>query len=215
MFQAPTNNNVNPLPAVNMGRMNRWFKLGLDYALTIPTLLLIAPLLLVISLLIKLESPGPVLYRRRVVGRNGREFDAYKFRTMYVDGNDKLIADRDVWMEVLHGDIDHDPRLTRTGRLLRRYGLDELPRLLNVLNRTMSLVGPRMMTRAELLRFGHRINGYTSVLPGMTGLWQVSGHSRRIDDRIELEARYVREWSMLLDMQILMKSVVVAFMAEA
>ena len=68
MFQAPTNNNVNPLPAVNMGRMNRWFKLGLDYALTIPTLLLIAPLLLVISLLIKLESPGPVLYRRRVVG---------------------------------------------------------------------------------------------------------------------------------------------------
>ncbi len=215
MFQAPTNNNVNSIPAVNISRMNRRLKLALDYALTIPTLLLITPLLLVISLLIKLESPGPVLYRRRVVGRNGREFDAYKFRTMYVDSDDKLIADREVWMEVLHGDLDHDPRLTRTGRLLRRYGLDELPRLLNVLNRTMSLVGPRMMTRTELLRFGHRINGYTSVLPGMTGLWQVSGHSRRIDDRIELETRYVREWSMLLDMQILAKSVVVAFTAAA
>ncbi|HRO90108.1 MAG TPA: sugar transferase [Promineifilum sp.] len=215
MFQAPTNNNVNSIPAVNISRMNRRLKLALDYALTIPTLLLITPLLLVISLLIKLESPGPVLYRRRVVGRNGREFDAYKFRTMYVDSDDKLIADREVWMEVLHGDLDHDPRLTRTGRLLRRYGLDELPRLLNVLNRTMSLVGPRMMTRTELLRFGHRINGYTSVLPGMTGLWQVSGHSRRIDDRIELETRYVREWSMLLDMQILVKSVVVAFTAAA
>lgn len=215
MFQAPTNNNVNSIPTVNMSRMNRRFKLALDYALTIPTLLLIAPLLLVISLLIKLESPGPVLYRRRVVGRNGREFDAYKFRTMYVDADNKLITDREVWMEVLHGDLDHDPRLTRIGRLLRRYGLDELPRLLNVLNRTMSLVGPRMMTRAELLRFGHRINGYTSVLPGMTGLWQVSGHSRRLDDRIELETRYVHEWSMLLDMQILAKSVVVAFTAAA
>ena len=215
MFQAPTNNNIHSIPAVNISRMNRRLMLAMNYALTIPTLLLITPLLLVISLLIKLESPGPVLYRRRVVGRNGREFDAYKFRTMYVDSDDKLIADREVWMEVLHGDLDHDPRLTRTGRLLRRYGLDELPRLLNVLNRTMSLVGPRMMTRTELLRFGHRINGYTSVLPGMTGLWQVSGHSRRIDDRIELETRYVREWSMLLDMQILAKSVVVAFTAAA
>ena len=215
MFQAPTNNNINSIPAVNISRMNRRLKLALDYALTIPTLLLITPLLLVISLLIKLESPGPVLYRRRVVGRNGREFDAYKFRTMYVDSDDKLIADREVWMEVLHGDLDHDPRLTRTGRLLRRYGLDELPRLLNVLNRTMSLVGPRMMTRTELLRFGHRINGYTSVLPGMTGLWQVNGHSRRIDDRVELETRYVREWSILLDVQILIQSVVVAFSANA
>lgn len=215
MFQAPANKNVTALPAVNARRVNRWLKSGLDYALTLPTLFLIAPLLLVISLLIKLDSPGPVLYRRRVVGRNGREFDAYKFRTMYINGDDRLIADRDLWMEVLNGSIDHDPRLTRTGRFLRRYGLDELPRLFNVLNRTMSLVGPRMMTRAELLRFGHRINGYTSVLPGMTGLWQVSGHSRRIDDRIELEARYVRDWSILLDVQILIQSVAVAFSASA
>jgi len=215
MFQAPANKSVNAIPAIEMGRMNRWLKFGLDYALTIPTLLLITPLLLVISLLIKLDSPGPVLYRRRVVGRNGREFDAYKFRTMHVNGNDKLIADRELWMEVLNGSIDNDPRLTRVGRFLRRYGMDELPRLLNVLNRTMSLVGPRMMTRPELLKFGHRISGYTSVLPGMTGLWQVNGHSRRIDDRVELETRYVRDWSILLDVQILVQSVVVAFSANA
>ena len=215
MYQVPAKNTVNTLPALGMGRMNRWLKFCLDYALTIPTLLLIAPLLFVVALLIKLDSPGPVFYRHRVVGRNGREFDAYKFRTMYIDGNDKLIADRGVWMEVLNGGIDNDPRLTRVGRFLRRYGLDELPRLLNVLNRTMSLVGPRMMTRTELLKFGHRINGYTSVLPGMTGLWQVSGHSRRIDDRVELETRYVREWSILLDMQILVQSVIVAFSASA
>jgi len=195
--------------------MNRWLKLGLDYALTLPTLLLIAPLLMVIAALIKLDSPGPVFYRRRVVGRHGREFDAFKFRTMYIDGNDRLIADRESWMEVLQGCIDNDPRLTRVGRFLRRYGLDELPRLFNVLNRTMSLVGPRMMTRPELLKFGHRVNGYTSVLPGMTGLWQVSGHSRAVDDRVELESRYIRNWSILLDVQILIQSVVVAFTVHA
>lgn len=198
-----------------MGWMNRWLKLGLDYALTLPTLLLIAPLLMVIAALIKLDSPGPVFYRRRVVGRHGREFDAFKFRTMYIDGNDRLIADRESWMEVLQGCIDNDPRLTRVGRFLRRYGLDELPRLFNVLNRTMSLVGPRMMTRPELLKFGHRVNGYTSVLPGMTGLWQVSGHSRAVDDRVELESRYIRNWSILLDVQILIQSVVVAFTVHA
>ncbi len=215
MIQAPANNTTNALTTVNVRRLNRWLKLGLDYALTLPTLILIAPLLLVIAALIKLDSRGPVLYSRRVVGRNGREFNAYKFRTMHLDGNDKLIASREQWMEVLDGSVETDPRLTRIGRILRRYGLDELPRLLNVLNRTMSLVGPRMMTRVELLKFGHRINGYTSVLPGMTGLWQVRGHSRRIDDRVELETRYIRNWSLLLDVQILIQSVAVAFTAHA
>ena len=214
MYQAPINHTTT-LPAVNIGRMNRWLKFGLDYALTIPTLLLISPLLLIIAALIRLDSPGPVLYRRRVVGRNGREFDAYKFRTMYLDSDDRLIADRGQWMEVLSGSVDSDPRLTRVGRFLRRYGLDELPRLFNVLNRTMSLVGPRMMTRAEMLKFGHRVDGYSRVLPGMTGLWQVSGHSRVIDDRIELESRYIRNWSILLDVQILIQSVVVAFTVHA
>lgn len=201
-----------PLPTITARRVNRWLKLALDYMLTIPTLILIAPLLLGIAALIKLESPGPVLYRRRVVGRGGREFYAYKFRTMYLNGSDKLIANRGQWMEVLNnGDIDSDPRLTRAGRLLRRYGLDELPRLFNVLERNMSLVGPRMMTRAEILKFGHRIDGYTSVLPGLTGLWQVNGHVRDMDTRVRYEIQYVNEWSILLDLRILFQSVVVAF----
>lgn len=215
MIQAPVTNKLDSLSTLTARRINRWVKLGLDYVLTLPTLLLISPLLILFAVFIRLDSPGPVLYRRRVVGRNGREFDAFKFRTMYIDGNDRLIANRDAWMEVLQGDIDSDPRLTRVGRFLRRYGLDELPRLFNVLNRTMSLVGPRMMTRAEMLKFGHRIDGYCHVMPGLTGPWQVSGHSRRIDDRIELEARYVRNWSIGLDLQILVRSVVVAFSVPA
>jgi lipopolysaccharide/colanic/teichoic acid biosynthesis glycosyltransferase len=215
MIQAPVKNNAHTFTTIASRRLNRWLKFGLDYALTLPTLILIAPMLLMITVLIKLDSPGPVFYRRRVVGRNGQEFDAFKFRTMHVNGNDKLLSHRGQWMEVMNGDIDNDPRLTRVGLFLRRYGLDELPRLFNVLNRTMSLVGPRMMTRAELLRFGHRIDGYCNMLPGMTGLWQVNGHSRRIEDRIELESRYIRNWSIAMDARILLQSVVVAFADHA
>jgi len=211
MIRVSVNNTANTIAPVNMRRLDHGLKLALDYILVVPTLALIAPLLIIISLLIKAESPGPALYRVRVVGRHGREFNAFKFRTMYVNGNARLTANRDQWMEALSGRIDDDPRLTRVGRFLRRYGLDELPRLFNVLNRTMSLVGPRMMTRNELFRFGHRIQGYTEVLPGMTGLWQVSGHSRHLNERVELETRYIRDRSLVMDMKILFRSVVVAF----
>ncbi|MEZ4515593.1 MAG: sugar transferase [Chloroflexota bacterium] len=193
-------------------RVNRWLKYALDFALVMPTIILISPLLLLIALLIKLDSPGPIIYRRRVVGLNGREFFAYKFRTMYVDNNNRLMRHRDEWMEVLRGgNIDTDPRLTRIGRFLRRTGLDELPRLFNVLDRSMSLVGPRMMTRTELMKFGHRIDGYVAVRPGLTGLWQVRGHSHNLDDRVRLESEYISNWSVLLDIQILLQTVFVAF----
>ena len=215
MIEVRTNQSAATYSATARRRLNRWAKLGLDYALTIPTLILIAPLLVAIAILIKLDSPGPILYRHRVVGRRGREFDAYKFRTVYVNSTGKLLANRAQWVAALNGESDADPRLTRVGRFLRRFGLDELPRLFNVLNRSMSLVGPRMMTRGEMLRFGHRIEGYYNMLPGMTGLWQVSGHSRHLDDRVELETHYIRDWSFLLDLHILARSVEVAFITEA
>lgn len=216
MIQAPATTKVRIISPATTRRLNHLFKVGLDYALTIPTLLLITPLLLAIAVLIKLDSPGPILYRMRMVGKNGREFDAFKFRTMYLDSDNRLIANRQQWMEVIRaGEIETDPRLTRVGRFLRRYGLDELPRLINVLNRTMSLVGPRMMNRSELLRFGYRVQGYTSVLPGMTGLWQVNGHNKDLNVRADLETEYIRNWSVLLDIKILLQSVVVAFAANA
>ncbi len=211
MIRVQTSSTANTIATVNMRRLDRGLKLALDYTLTVMALLLIAPLLILIAVLIKAESPGPALYRVRVVGRHGREFNAFKFRTMFVNGNARLIADRNQWLKVMDGKVDDDPRLTRVGRFLRRYGLDELPRLFNVLNRTMSLVGPRMMTRTEMFKFGHRIQGYTDVLPGMTGLWQVSGHSSRANERVELETRYIRDRSFLLDVQILFRSVLVAF----
>ncbi len=214
MLQAPITSveRNTALPRMTSRRLNRWLKYALDFALVVPTLVLISPLLAIIALLIKADSPGPIVYRRRVVGQFGREFYAYKFRTMYIDNNDRLMRRRDEWMEVLRGsDIDSDPRLTRIGRFLRRTGLDELPRLFNVLDRSMSLVGPRMMTRTELMKFGHRIDSYTAVRPGLTGLWQVRGHSRNVDDRIRLETEYISNWSVLLDVQILLQTVLVAF----
>lgn len=220
MIQAPATKTLTPeerawTRRAASRRVNRWLKSGLDYALTIPTLFLISPLLLVIAILIKLESRGPVLYRHRVLGFKGREFDAFKFRTMHVDAEERLLANRQQWLALLQNrDIDNDPRLTRVGRFLRRYGLDELPRLFNVLKRQMSLVGPRMLTRAEMLKFGHQIEGYTSVLPGMTGLWQVSGHPT-IAERVRLEKEYIQRWSVWLDFHILLQSVVVAFAQEA
>lgn len=217
MIQSPINtvDRTQAVPRLTSRRLHRWLKLALDYLLVVPTLLLISPLLLTIAVLIKLDSPGPIIYRRRVVGRGGREFYAYKFRTMYLDGNDRLVRDRDQWMEVMRGQaIADDPRLTRMGRLLRRSGLDELPRLFNVLERTMSLVGPRMMTRGELLKFGDRIGDYTQVLPGLTGLWQVSGCGKDLDERFRLETAYIRNWSFLLDLRILLQSVLVAFAVQ-
>lgn len=214
MFQSPVKpiEQTRTVPQLTSRRVNRWLKLALDYMLVLPTLLLLSPLLLTIALLIKLDSPGPVIYRRRVVGRGGREFYAYKFRTMHLNGNDRLIRQRDQWMEVMRGEaIADDPRLTRMGRLLRRSGLDELPRLFNVLERSMSLVGPRMMTRGELLKYSDRIKGYTDVMPGLTGLWQVSGCGKDLDERFKLESSYIRNWSVLLDVRILLQSVWVAF----
>jgi lipopolysaccharide/colanic/teichoic acid biosynthesis glycosyltransferase len=219
MIQAPATNPITPKERIwarpTTRRVNRWLKASLDYALTIPTLFLISPLLLAIALLIKLESRGPILYRHTVLGRNGREFQAYKFRTMYVNADERLLANRKQWVALLrNSNVEDDPRLTPIGRFLRQYGLDELPRLFNVLERNMSLVGPRMLTRAEMLKFGHQIEGYTNVLPGMTGLWQVSGHPT-LDERVRLETEYIQHWSVLLDFQILLQSVIVAFAHEA
>lgn len=219
MFQAPIktlDEKNSTLPRLTARRLNRWLKFGLDYLLVLPTIVLISPLLLAIAFMIKLESPGPVIYRRPVIGRHGREFHAYKFRTMYVDGNARIMQNREMWMEVLNSaNIDNDPRITRVGRLLRRLGLDELPRLFNVLEHTMSLVGPRMLTRAEMFKYGYRIEGYTNVLPGLTGAWQVSGGARDLEQRVEMEASYIRNWSIVTDLRILLQTVVVAFVVQA
>jgi exopolysaccharide biosynthesis polyprenyl glycosylphosphotransferase len=183
-------------------------KRGFDLIVSALILILGLPLWLVIAVAIKLESKGPVLYRDRRVGLNEREFDMLKFRTMRADAEAlqaQLEAENEAEGALFK--IRDDPRVTRVGRLLRRFSIDEFPQLLNVLRGEMSLVGPRPLPVRdyELLEPWHR-KRYL-VLPGLTGLWQVAGRSSLgFDDLVRLDFYYLEHWSIWLDVSILLKT---------
>src|SRR5712691_2318760 len=179
-----------------------------DRAVAASALLLLAPLFAGIALAIKLIDPGPVFFRQTRVGRDGQGFTVYKFRTMRVDAEriKAQYAKANEGKGVLFK-IRYDPRVTKTGRSLRRWSLDELPQLLNVLIGDMSLVGPRPALPEETKRYCNRMRRRLAVKPGITGLWQVSGRSDLSwDEAVRLDVRYVENWSFALDLQILWKT---------
>ena len=186
----------------------RVMKEAFDRALAIIAVAILSPLLLVISLAVRLTSPGPVIFRQIRVGRDGHMFTVFKFRTMVVDAERRL---GDLWHrneanEVLFK-LREDPRVTRVGRILRRFSLDELPQLLNVLIGDMSLVGPRPALPSETERYGRTTARRLLVKPGITGLWQVSGRSDLSwEDSVRLDLYYVENWSFAGDIQILWKT---------
>ncbi|MDX1584376.1 MAG: sugar transferase [Thermoanaerobaculia bacterium] len=170
-------------------------------------IILLAPVFITIMVLIKLTSPGPVAFRQRRIGFRCNEFDMYKFRTMVVDA-EKMQAELDGHQKPFFKMTD-DPRITPIGRYLRRFSLDELPQLFNVVEGTMSLVGPRPLLISDLKKFPLRGQMRRfSVKPGITGLWQVSGRSSTSDeDRLRLDREYVNHWSLWLDTKILFRTV--------
>jgi exopolysaccharide biosynthesis polyprenyl glycosylphosphotransferase len=197
-----------PLVGVNKVRLtgiDMATKLMLDYMIVIPLLILISPILLLISMLVRLDSTGPIIHRRRVMGINGRQFDAYKFRTMYIDGEERLQQDPELLDELARNHkLKDDPRVTKFGKYLRRFSLDELPQLFNVLKREMSLVGPRMISPAEMEQYSQWGINLLTVHPGITGLWQVSGRSDvSYEERVRLDMHYIRNWTIWLDLQLL------------
>lgn len=201
-----------PLVVVNKVRLtgiDRVLKVALDYGLTIPLLILCAPLMALIAIAIKLDSPGPVLHRRRVMGVNGRQFDALKFRTMYVNGDEILAGQPELQAQLARNHkLKADPRVTRLGAFLRRYSLDELPQLFNVLRYDMALVGPRMISPAEMAMYNQWDMNLLTVRPGITGLWQVSGRSDvSYEERVRLDMHYIRNWTIWLDLQLLMQTI--------
>lgn len=196
-------------------RLKRFLKAAFDYAIALPALLLLSPLMLAIALFIKLESPGPIFWRRRVLGLNGREFTAYQFRTIYIDSDDRLIRNRQQWVAILRGAKAADPRVTRVGRFLRQTGLDVLPRLFNILFRDMSLVGPHAVTRQDIMRYGRkRVELLTSVTPGLTGIWQLNALKKSPSERLTLEMEYINNWTPWLDFKILLNTLTIVLQQQ-
>jgi exopolysaccharide biosynthesis polyprenyl glycosylphosphotransferase len=171
---------------------------------------LISPLLLVIAVIVRLSSAGPVLFRQERIGLNGERFEMLKFRSMVIDAEQRLMEleqqQRDKGNAVLFK-MQNDPRITPVGRFLRRYSLDELPQLFNVFNGSMSLVGPRPPLAREVEQYEKHVHRRFLVKPGITGLWQVSGRSNLSwDDTVRLDLYYVENWSLTNDLIILFKT---------
>jgi len=190
----------------------RVIKRVLDVLLVIVSIPVLLPALLIVAALVKLTSPGPVFFSHRRICRDGAFFSMWKFRTMCVNSSDLLEQHlaknpkaRIEWNK-LHK-LRVDPRITPIGLFLRRYSLDELPQVWNVLQGQMSLVGPRPIVAAEVEKYGNYFDCYCRVKPGVTGLWQVSGRSKlSYDARVKLDCNYVARWSLFVDLKILLRT---------
>jgi Undecaprenyl-phosphate galactose phosphotransferase WbaP len=192
--------------------LNPWsmvVKRLIDISVSIVAIFALAPFLALISLMIRISSPGPIFYRQSRLGKDGKEFKFIKFRTMYINGDEifqqKLKEDkgfRDEWKKFQK--VRLDPRITGIGAFLRKYSIDELPQLLNILKGEMSLVGPRPIMVNQREMYGPGYHDYTQIRPGVTGLWQVSGRNHTtFARRTELDMEYIQRWSLWLDVYII------------
>ncbi len=181
-------------------------KRGLDLLVAVPALILLAPLWIVISIAVKLDSRGPVLYRSLRVGKGGRTFVCYKFRSMVADADDrKEQLRRHNQRQGPTFKIEDDPRLTRLGPFIRRYSLDEIPQLINVIKGEMSIVGPRPHPYDDVVRYRPEHLRRCVVKPGLTCLWQVKARrSPSFDLNMELDIHYINSWNLLLDLKLIL-----------
>lgn len=187
----------------------RFVKRAFDLVGSLLMIVIASPLMLATAIAIRIEGPGPLLYRQVRIGRRGEPFGMIKFRSMTADADDQLASLLDLQGtsgSPLHKVTD-DPRITRVGRVIRRHSIDELPQLFNVFAGTMSLVGPRPQREAEVLLYDDAAERRLLVKPGMSGLWQVSGRSSLSwEDAIRLDLYYVENWSFVQDLQILFRT---------
>lgn len=195
-------------PNLSVGQ--RVLKRTMDIVLSSVLIVLLSPVLLVLAVTVRMTSRGPVLFRQERIGRGGEPFHMLKFRSMVIDAEDRLaqiVAQQNAGNAVMFKMKD-DPRVTRVGRFMRRYSLDELPQLLNVLVGQMSIVGPRPPLPREVEQYASHVHRRFLVKPGITGLWQVSGRSTLSwEDTVRLDLSYVENWSLLGDALILLRTV--------
>ncbi len=210
------------LPPLHLSRSSKFLKRVLDLTLSAIGLVLLAPILVAAAVGVRLDSRGPVFYRHRRLGLGGKAIDVTKFRTMRLDACrgeryggeaaerqfEGLLADSERAAEFqAFYKLADDPRITTAGRILRKFSIDELPQLWNVLTGDLSLVGPRPITEDELGRYGDLADSLLSIRPGVTGYWQINGRSQlSYEDRVHLDLSYIRSWSLGLDLTILAKT---------
>lgn len=186
-----------------------FFKRSIDILGSGVGLLLLSPLLSLVALAIRMESPGPIIYKQKRIGIHGQKFNMYKFRSMRQDADAMLTTLLDQ-NETNPGmfKMFNDPRVTRIGRFIRKYSIDELPQLINVLKGDMSLVGPRPPIERELQHYKNWHYFRFATLPGLTGIWQVSGRSRikEFDTVVRMDYQYINEWNLGLDIKLILKT---------
>ncbi len=220
LFEVITNDikitEVGGIPLIRVRRksiqgFSRILKVTEDYVLVSCIFLLVWPILLATAIAIKLDSPGPVFFRHRRIGRGGEPFDCFKFRSMVCDAEEmqaQLVEEDKNAQDWLCWKLKDDPRVTRVGKWIRRFSLDELPQIFNVLGGQMSLVGPRPHIQEEVDSYQEWHSPRLNVKPGMTGIWQVSGRSEiPFDEMIKLDLYYIERWSLWQDCKILLRTI--------
>lgn len=191
-------------------------KRALDLLICTLALPVLAPFCLILSVLVCLDSRGAPIYRHERIGRNGKPFQIYKFRTMFVNADVQLqeYLEKDPLLAVewaSNHKLKNDPRLTRMGHFLRKTSLDELPQVINIFLGNMTLVGPRPIVESEKAKYGRYFEEYCEVRPGLTGLWQTSGRNNTTySQRVAYDHYYINHWSLLLDLWIMAKTAPVA-----
>ena len=198
----------------------RMTKRAMDIVASIIGGILLMPLLFYIAVAVKMSSRGPILYGHDRIGKDGKHFKAWKFRSMFQNSSDVLeqyLDQHPILKEEWERDhkLKYDPRITRIGRFMRLTSIDELPQLWNVIRGEMSLVGPRPIVTAEIEKYGPFYGLYTMVTPGITGLWQVSGRNdTTYHERVQLDSYYVRNWSPWMDLYLLVRTIRIVLFAE-
>lgn len=195
-------------------RIYRFFKRFFDIFCSSIAIILISPILLILGIVVKLTSEGPVFYSHKRVGKNGKEIGILKFRSMVLNA-DKMIDDFTEEQKQEYKEnykLENDPRVTKFGKFIRKTSLDELPQLFNIFLGSISIVGPRPVTQEETLLYGKDRDLLLSVKPGLTGLWAASGRSNvSYEERMRLELQYVNECSFWYDIKIIFKTIIPVF----